>query len=76
MRCGSLQNRKRDAAALLRTPVVTPKGLATRLKMCRTTLLRAMQAKGVAKGVTGQERLGGEGSGALLGWQVGKAKSV
>jgi hypothetical protein len=55
---------------------VTPIGLATRLKIVPDPAAAGDAVEGVAKGVTGQERFGGEGSGALLGRQVGKAKSV
>jgi ribosomal protein S25 len=45
--------------ALLRAPVVTPKVLATRLRIApqtATALLRALQGRGVAREVTGRER--------------------
>jgi Fic family protein len=43
--------------ALLRTPVLTPKALATQLKVApqtATALLRELQGRGVAKEVTGR----------------------
>jgi ribosomal protein S25 len=54
-------DRQPDAIdALLRTPVLTPNGLAAKLRIApqtATALLRELQAKGAVKEVTGRGRL-------------------
>ena len=55
---GDKRSRLPDALdALLRTPALTPKALAARLKVAPqtgTALLRALEAKGVVREVTGR----------------------